>query len=944
MQQVLWAWIPLLGVDKVAALLRLIAGQCTRQHHSQFLRQLKIALYQAIQEHALQYLDSRVSLQLLPGGVSWTWLNKLTTVPKLAVNGVARFAVLRWAVNEDDDECLRLRTTGSLQAEQSCVLCGTRTRLYPLGLSFGPACEKCCHDNNINATTLFGTDMWGIPDNSPWHPVAGKLRGEFSVPEAWPNRETSLPPCVACGLGDNTTQHWARFCIIPVLVAATLASSPQHVRSLDQIARSNVAGCVIASHVLHQFRRLLLEHGGMQHSTSSVALNITEWLTRLYDNCLQAIPTRFLDAQQSPIRPKNVGPTDTDHPCHMQITHNEAVIQSVALPDVVCTATSALDPEQPVATLPLGHPWLKLISPTNAHRAGLQTNVCIESADNEPQPSLCQIIAIRPIGVDQMILADPPDKGQNKTPIQIVGQFDGSCHRTERLGGAGYVIYTIEGGISRVLACRAVALPQCSDNVESEILACLFLVEEIATLIRRIASDRDTSPKVVIQGDILPVVKYFQFAGRLRRIDMTPPLEQIRTLVSLHIPHAMFLYQPRVANIVADNLAGQASDFMIGRYRHCPTSFNRDAGPVSIRPTFPAPLLQIGGFHIQCPAQPWAHPALTLVEKPKIDHGLLRKHVTKHPHHRQLIEAYLSPCVLQSYSVEIDYSPKAPDNLGRKYCCTIGGQRMPRAVRTLLFGQSHSEVDLKGSFYELVRRLGLQYAPDHLPLPAIDELRTVLARDPYIQAAEDVCPNTIKRLPLRVINSTPDSAFRSFPAIIKGSPNAVTQAIMSQLWMQAKALTDQLLPRLRPTFHTGQADSTFRLLEHFEVQIVEDTIKELLARHPTQSLVWLHDGFLVAPPPPDHVIRQIEESVLSRYSLYFGQTWFRVHSLSVQHAEYVTSLRGVVCAPPLAIARRGLPRSNYDQRIATGSPQTCLTRLEALAKLRARRERNTRTA
>jgi hypothetical protein len=76
-----------------------------------------------------KYLESRVSLQLLPGGVSWKWLNKLVTVPKLAVNGVARFAVLRWAVNEDDDECLRLRITGSLQAEQPCVLCGTRTRL-----------------------------------------------------------------------------------------------------------------------------------------------------------------------------------------------------------------------------------------------------------------------------------------------------------------------------------------------------------------------------------------------------------------------------------------------------------------------------------------------------------------------------------------------------------------------------------------------------------------------------------------------------------------------------------------------------------------------------------------------------------------------------------------------------------------------------------------------
>ena len=530
MQQVLWAWIPLLGVDKVAALLRIIAGQCTRQHHSQFLRQLKMALYQAVQEHALQYLESRVSLQLLPGGVSWTWLNKLATVPKLAVNGVARFAVLRWAVNEDDDECLRLRTAGSLQAEQPCVLCRTRTRLYPLGLNFGPACEKCCHDNNIDATTLFGTDMWGIPDNSPWYPVAGKLRGKFSVPESWPNRETSLPPCVACGLGDNTTQHWARFCIIPVLVAATLAFPPQHVRSLDQIARSNVAGCVITSHVLHQFRRLLLEHGGMQHSTSPVTLNITEWLTRLHDNCLLAIPSmhnirQYVRGAGSPQKMTILAtcrsPTTT-----RLLSRLWHYLMFCAQPLQFETQS----PEQPVATLSLGHPWLKLIMPTNAHRAGLRANVRIEPTDNEPQPSLCQIIATRPIGVGQMILADPPDRGQNKTPIQVVGQFDGSCHRREQLRGAGYVIYTIEGGTSRILACRAIALPQCSDNVESEILACLYLVEEIAALIRQIASDRDTSPKVVIQGDILPVVKYFQFAGRLRRIDMTQPLERIRTL------------------------------------------------------------------------------------------------------------------------------------------------------------------------------------------------------------------------------------------------------------------------------------------------------------------------------------------------------------------------------------------------------------------------------
>jgi hypothetical protein len=167
---------------------------------------------------------------------------------------------------------------------------------------------------------------------------------------------------------------------------------------------------------------------------------------------------------------------------------------------------------------------------------------------------------------------------------------------------------------------------------------------------------------------------------------------------------------------------------------------------------------------------------------------------------------------------------------------------------------------------------------------------------------------------------------------------------MRQLWLQSKALTDQLLPCLRPAFHTGQADSTFRLLEHLEVQIVEDTIKELMARHPTQSLVWLHDGFLVAPSPPEFMIRQIEESVLSKHSLFFGQTWFRIDSLAAQHAEDVASLGGTASAPPLAIVRRSYLRCNRNPCIAAGSPQTCLTPLEALTKLRTRRERSTRAA
>ena len=709
-------------------------------------------------------------------------------------------------------------------------------RLYPLGLNFAPACERCCHNHDINATTLYSSERWGIPPTSPWYAIAESTRGSFPIPASWRDRARNLAPCVACGHGDNSSQHWARFCIVPVLVANILSPSPTPVKSLDQLARVNTAGCVIASHILHQFRRLLLEHGGMQHASSSVPLSVPEWLTRLHDNALQAIPTRFLPESVSPARPQRASADNQTHPCYMQTAANEGVtLHSAALPDLVCTATTSIAPDQPIAVLPLGHPWLSLIAPARARVAGFRPNAKIVPACPNSPDSFCTVTALQSVSPNELILAIPPDDTPSEPSIQIVGQFDGSCMREETLGGAGYVIYVIEGGRSRVIACRSVALPLCSDNIEAEIMACLYLVEETSVVVKQLLSSRGLTPKVVIQGDILPVIKYFQFAGRLRRLDMHQPLESIRATVSLHLPCSLFIYLPRVANGIADDLAGQASQFLLAKYRSDPSAFNWNAGPVSIKPSFPTGLFQVGGFHIQSFEQPWSQPILTLVERPSIDHGLLRKHVTLHPHHRQLIESYLSPCLPQNCSIEIDYSPKAADNHGRRYCCTVGGQRLPRAARLLLFGRNHCEIDLKGSFYELIRRLGLLFAPDLVPLPTIDEFRAQLARDPYIQKVEAIYPDTIKQLPLRIINSSLDATYRYLSSIVDDSPSASVSAILRQLWSLSTTLTTQLLPRFRPEFLVNHHDSAFRLLEHFEAIIVEDTIHALIARHPTQS-------------------------------------------------------------------------------------------------------------
>ena len=168
---------------------------------------------------------------------------------------------------------------------------------------------------------------------------------------------------------------------------------------------------------------------------------------------------------------------------------------------------------------------------------------------------------------------------------------------------------------------------------------------------------------------------------------------------------------------------------------------------------------------------------------------------------------------------------------------------------------------------------------------------------------------------------------------------ATLSAVLHQLWFQSRALTELLLPRFRPAYHSSQSDGAFRLLEYFEAQVVEDTMEALIARHPTQSMVWLHDGFLVAPPPGEHMIRQIEATVLSKHQLFFGQTWFKITPLAARYAAYVRNLRDTASAPALALARRTPKQHARKQHAAKGLAHTCITPLEALAKLRARRER-----
>ena len=93
---------------------------------------------------------------------------------------------------------------------------------------------------------------------------------------------------------------------------------------------------------------------------------------------------------------------------------------------------------------------------------------------------------------------------------------------------------------------------------------------------------------------------------------------------------------------------------------------------------------------------------LLLTEVPNISLELVNKFIV-HAANQQYIkevEAYLAGTANLTKPRVVEYTASATDSLGRLYGRGPCAQRLPRKVRLLLFGTTHQEVDMIGSFYE----------------------------------------------------------------------------------------------------------------------------------------------------------------------------------------------------------------------------------------------------
>jgi hypothetical protein len=399
-----------------------------------------------------------------------------------------------------------------------------------------------------------------------------------------------------------------------------------------------------------------------------------------------------------------------------------------------------------------------------------------------------------------------------------------------------------------------------------------------------------------MQGDILPIIKHLAFAGRFRRIDLQPIVQQIRRKQSKFFDFGTWMYRPREANIIADHLAGIAS-------RAAYELPNEQSQPIEI-PT-PAPYhmaMQAGAIVLD--ERPSGDTILLLTELPSM--GLLQIQQflmkTDYERYKREIEAYLVSTANLTQPRLVEYMTTSLDNLGRLYGRGPCAQRLPRTVRLLLFGRTHQEVDMAGSFYEIMRRL----SQDPL-LPHIVDLRKII-NDLLGLVPQDQRQLAIKRHPLIVMNAGASLACAKLERDFGFSCPIPLLHLSTKIESATRAVVATHLPRLRPLYHNRDRGATFRVLEWYEEYVMLTFYKELTRRVHLKSVIWLHDGLWIPKEVPLEAILTAERIMLQQLQL--EQTpLFRIKDLCTETNEIVDAL-GEVCpdqthgpVPPNRIGR-----------------------------------------
>ena len=223
------------------------------------------------------------------------------------------------------------------------------------------------------------------------------------------------------------------------------------------------------------------------------------------------------------------------------------------------------------------------------------------------------------------------------------------------------------------------------------------------------------------------------------------------------------------------------------------------------------------------------------------------------PEHAARLRDYLAAVRAFAGSLPVGYTTRSEDGLGRAYAVGAAAQTLPRIVRLTLFGHDHWELDLAGCFYELVwRGAELPAMPEVLPvLPHVSAVRAELTKQLQGHCAPDDAPSIVKRAIQHALNTGGQEASRALQREFPLLP-----AAFRSLRLDIGYAADKVAGYLRESkgFQRATPDNVrnrnFRTFEHVESVVVGSFLSFLRHRFDFASVVWLHDGVWVSPPPP----------------------------------------------------------------------------------------------
>ena len=177
--------------------------------------------------------------------------------------------------------------------------------------------------------------------------------------------------------------------------------------------------------------------------------------------------------------------------------------------------------------------------------------------------------------------------------------------------------------------------------------------------------------------------------------------------------------------------------------------------------------------------------------------------------------------------------------------------------------------------------------PAGLPLPPISALRALIA---------DCLPVTlpqreqlIKRLPSIIINLPHDHFSEWMNTQAVSSYLLPLRTTFRALRDQAESIASTYARTLREGHYRGRGQ-IFRVLECIELHLTLRMV-DLLTQHSiVSSVIWLHDGIWISPPPQTRLVQTIDQLICQEFGIDTGQPLFSIKELQQAHAALVSQL------------------------------------------------------